>query len=164
MQSAMDTQALPVPTLAGTKHDRSTEGDAAEPVAKRRTVEDAMAEYKQAAAEHRHIMAMREPLERQRDELEAKLKTIPLPITPLHKYEAQIRHAYRDIHAVKLTISDCIRQICPWCRHTPKSRKTTGDLVCKKCPTTFHCCTTNMMCEMAKGPAQDCLGCRKPIV
>jgi hypothetical protein len=170
MQAAMDTQALPVPTLAGTKHDRSAEGDAAEPVAKRRTVDDAMTEYKKACEDHEQLKAQRPELERQKAILDSKLRAIdnwdPKNAAfggTKKQYTERVREAYRVSHAVKQSFLLFAKQTCPVCQKCPKRRAPGfGDRKCKHCQTVFHSCADYE--TVSKGKAEDCLGCRKPIV
>lgn len=149
--------------MTGIKHDR--DGVSEESLSKRRVVlaNQLIEEYKQHAAEHQRIAALREPLERQRDELELKLKAIPMPKTPLQVHEDRIRRVYRANHAIQQSVSDGHRQACPWCHHVPKKRTTSRGLVCKNCNTVYHCCDGSLF-AVAKGKAEDCLGCCKPIL
>lgn len=172
MQSAMDTQALPVPTLAGTKHDRSTEGDAVEPVAKRRlAVDEAISEYKDACERNQQHKAQRVELERQKAEIEAKLAALPTKLDwnyhSLGVYERAIRRAYRAANEVWVTHQQYDKQTCPWCKHTPKRRSFNAFQACKNCNQVYHTCFgrdyDTKLHAMCAGKPEDCLGCRKPL-
>lgn len=159
--------AAPVLSLAGAKHDRTTD-DVTEqqPPAKRVTFDNAMAKYKKAKAQLMQYDARRKELERQKAEIDAELKIIPVNGTTW-SIERVVRKLFREEHQAWSTPEERDKQTCPWCKHTPKRRSFQGGYKCHNCNTVYHECSgfdsIRVMHSMCKGMAMECLGCYKPL-
>lgn len=173
MQVAMDSVAVSAPTLAGTKHNRPLDAEGSDqPAPKRRTVDEAMAEYKREEARYQQLRAQRTELKRQKAELVAKINALPHPnhwqYCVKGRLVEQVRDAYREVpgRLFPLNYEQYDKQTCPLCKYTPQRRNSTRELFCKHCNQDYHLCTTDFQRNVyfcAKGPHRDCLGCWKPL-